>query len=108
MGDRVLKDGVIRGAMVLIISYVSLFAISTVVVTIDTHIAGQDLQLMEVITACAATLGNIGPGLGAVGPMENFEFFPAFSKIWMCFLMIAGRLELMTALVLLAPDYWTD
>ncbi len=108
LNGRVLNQDVVRGATVLIVIYVGLFAVSTVLVTLDTHIAGEEMQIIEVVTAVTAALGNIGPGLGQVGPMENFTFFPVFSKFWLCLLMIAGRLEIMTCLVLFAPTYWND
>jgi trk system potassium uptake protein TrkH len=106
LGPRVLKSNIVRGALILIVAYLGLFAISCVVVGLDTAAAGHKLSIVEIASSVAATLGNIGPGLGQFGPMENFEFLPPFSKLWMCFLMIAGRLEIMTFLVLLTPHYW--
>lgn len=108
LGDRVVKDDVVRGATVLIVVYLGLFAFSWILVTLDTHLSNNHLEITEAMTAVAVTLGNIGPGLGRLGPMESFEFLPVFSKFWLCFLMIAGRLEIMTCLVLVLPDYWTD
>ncbi|UCG28664.1 MAG: TrkH family potassium uptake protein [Bacteroidales bacterium] len=54
----------------------------------------------------AATLGNIGPGIGAVGPAENYFHLPAFGKWFLSFLMLLGRLELFTVLVLFSPSFW--
>jgi len=51
-------------------------------------------------------LGNIGPGFGTLGPMGGFEALPIPTKVLMCLLMVAGRLEVMTFLVVLAPSYW--
>jgi len=51
-------------------------------------------------------LGNIGPGFGTLGPMGGFEALPTPTKVFMCLLMVAGRLEVMTFLVVLAPSYW--
>ncbi len=57
-------------------------------------------------TASLATLGNIGPGLGLVGPTENFGFFPAYVKWWFSFAMLVGRLELYTVLILFTVTFW--
>jgi trk system potassium uptake protein TrkH len=56
--------------------------------------------------AVAATLGNIGPGIGAVGPVENYNHIPAFGKWFLSFLMLIGRLELFTVLMLFSPGFW--
>lgn len=106
MGARPLKENVIRGAIMVVLAYFLLFGLSLVLISIDARVAGLDVTAVDVTTAITATLGNIGPGFGAVGPMENFEFFPELTKLWMCFLMIAGRLEIMTLLVIMMPVYW--
>jgi len=54
----------------------------------------------------AATLGHIGPGLGAVGPSHNYAFIPGAGKLVLVFLMLLGRLELYTVLAILLPSFW--
>ncbi|GAA5496170.1 Trk system potassium uptake protein TrkH [Rubritalea halochordaticola] len=56
--------------------------------------------------AVLATLPNIGPGFGAVGPTDNFAHFMPATKIFLCLLMILGRLELYAVLVLFIPSLW--
>ena len=56
--------------------------------------------------ATAATLGNIGPGLGSVGPTDNYAHVHVFGKWILTFLMLAGRLEIYTVLILFAPAFW--
>jgi trk system potassium uptake protein TrkH len=56
--------------------------------------------------AVAATLGNIGPGIGKVGPVENFAHLSHIAKWFLSFLMLIGRLELFTVLILLTPAFW--
>jgi trk system potassium uptake protein TrkH len=68
--------------------------------------AALGLDFVSALTSVAATLNNIGPGLGTVGPTENFAHIPAAGKWVLVFLMIAGRLELYTFLVILIPDFW--
>jgi len=57
-------------------------------------------------TASAATLNNIGPGLGRVGAVENYGFFSPLSKLVMSMLMVLGRLEVYAILVLVFPRFW--
>jgi trk system potassium uptake protein TrkH len=64
------------------------------------------LDIVSACTAVTATLFNIGPGLGAVGPTQSFAFIPTSGKVLLSFCMILGRLEFMTIFVLLLPDFW--
>ena len=58
------------------------------------------------ISAVAATLGNVGPGLGTVGPVENYSHFSLTAK-WICsFSMLVGRLEAYSVVVLFFPEFW--
>jgi trk system potassium uptake protein TrkH len=68
--------------------------------------AAMGLDFVTALTATAATLNNIGPGLGTIGPTDNFAHLPAGAKWLLAFLMIAGRLELYTFFVLFIPDFW--
>ena len=56
----------------------------------------------------AATLNNIGPGLGTVGATQNYGHFGIPSKMLFVFLMMLGRLEIFPILVLLVPRFWRD
>ena len=59
-------------------------------------------------SASGACLGNIGPGFGLIGATDNYAWMPASAK-WLCsFLMLIGRLELFTVLVLFIPGFWRD
>ena len=57
-------------------------------------------------SAVIACLGNIGPGLGQVGPTQNYAALPSVAKVFLSFCMLLGRLELTTLLVLLMPSFW--
>lgn len=87
-----------------IITHIFLFSIvvflGTVLVSIDNH------DMITNLTAVLSCVGNIGPGFNLVGPAENYSVFSDFSKAILSFLMIAGRLELMTVLLLFTPGYW--
>ena len=64
------------------------------------------LDFTSAVGATIATLGNIGPGIGIVGPVENYAAIPQAGKWFLSFLMLLGRLELFTVLVILSPFFW--
>jgi trk system potassium uptake protein TrkH len=66
----------------------------------------QGLDLVTAFTAVVAALGNVGPGLGAVGPASNYGFISDAGKYFLSFYMLIGRLELFTVLVLFLPSFW--
>lgn len=70
------------------------------------HVDSDGDQLLDSATAVAATLNNIGPGLGAVGPTMNYSLFAPQSKLLLSLLMLLGRLELFAILVLFVPSFW--
>jgi len=80
--------------------YVFLALIGTVLV------ASSGTDLLSSISASLATLGNIGPGFGAVGPAHDYAFLPGYVKLGLSALMVLGRLEITTALVVLIPAFW--
>jgi trk system potassium uptake protein TrkH len=63
-------------------------------------------DLVTAVTSVSATLGNIGPGLAAVGPMTTFSSIPGAGKIILTLCMLLGRLELITIVVLFLPRFW--
>jgi len=64
------------------------------------------LDLTSAFGAVAATLGNVGPGLGSVGPTDNYAHIPEVGKWLLALFMLLGRLEIFTVIVLFAPDAW--
>lgn len=66
------------------------------------------LDLVTAIGGAASSLGNIGPAFGALGPVNNFDVLPPAGKWWCAFLMLIGRLELFTVLILLTPFFWRN
>ena len=100
LDQRPVPHEVIRSINVFIIAYLLVFILSVLLVSTD----GQDFY--TTFTAIAATLNNIGPGLGNAGPTESFSHFSTLSKYVMIFDMLAGRLELYPLLVFFAPEFW--
>ncbi|TFG62170.1 MAG: TrkH family potassium uptake protein, partial [Spirochaetales bacterium] len=94
------KQELINEVAGFVILYMSLlFAVTLIVAT-----GGYDI--ITSFTATLATLGNIGPGFGRIGPVFNYGFLPGYIKGTLIFVMIAGRLELVTVLVLFMPRFW--
>ncbi len=87
-----------------ILAFVVFYMLISIVSTVVISALGYDLNTS--LGAVAATLGNIGPGLGLVGPVENYAHIPVFGKWFLSFLMLIGRLELFTVLVLFSPAFW--
>ncbi|MFW6125238.1 MAG: potassium transporter TrkG, partial [Pirellulales bacterium] len=63
-------------------------------------------KLIDAAGAVAATLNNIGPGLGVIGATKNYTHFVWYTKLMMICLMMLGRLELYVILVLFVPRFW--
>ena len=64
------------------------------------------LDFESAVGGAASSLGNVGPALGDLNPIVNFSELPAFGKWWCGFLMLLGRLELFTVLILFTPFFW--
>lgn len=84
--------------------YLSLYMALTVAAILVLSIEGKDFT--TTVTAVAATIGNIGPGLGEVGPLGNFGGFNNLSKLVMSFCMILGRIEIYPILITMMPSAW--
>ena len=100
LGDRAVEPAILRSVAVFFATYMGLFLLaSTIVVAL-----GADL--LTGASATVACLSSIGPGLDAVGPVQNYGWMPGASKLVLSFCMIAGRLELFALFALLHPDCW--
>ncbi len=89
-----------------ILGFFILYMLSFIVGTLVFSLLGLDFQ--TAIGGAASTLGNIGPALGDLGPVNNYGFLPDAAKWWASFLMLIGRLELFTVLILLTPFFWRN
>ncbi|MFD1644896.1 TrkH family potassium uptake protein [Haloarchaeobius litoreus] len=107
LGGRALDERAIRGIYGFTLLYIVIFFVGALVLAADAAFFGSmSLTVIEAMTASAATIGNIGPGLGMVGPMGSYIEFTPQSKLFMVGLMWVGRLEIFPVLVLLTRAYW--
>jgi trk system potassium uptake protein TrkH len=100
IGGAPVTQEVVSHISAFFILFVLVFAVGTLIMTFFT----PDLQ--TALSSVIATLGNIGPGLGGVGALENFASIPTVGKIVLTVLMLLGRLELYTVLIILLPSFW--
>ena len=100
LNGRVGRKDVVFSVAAFVFFYFFLTVITTAVATLS------GIDLISSFTAALAMIGNIGPGLGAVGPVENFGFFESGIKWWFSFIMLAGRLELYTMFIFFMPSFW--
>ena len=97
---RIVPADVQAGIQSMFTLYMAVFILSSLALAWLGHDA------LTAISAVAATLGNVGPGLGTVGPVENYSHFSLTSK-WICsFCMLVGRLEVYSVVVLFFPEFW--
>lgn len=83
-----------------VIIYVTIFGVSSLAMTL------MGLDISTAIGSVATSLGNVGPGIGSVGPVNNFAHLPSEGKWLLSFLMMTGRLELFTVLILFTGYFW--
>ena len=100
IGNTVISRDIVRNILGFLALMTGLFISGVIVMTI------LGLDLVSAFAAIAATLNNIGPGLGSVGPTDNYAHIPLLGKWVLSFFMLAGRLEIYTVLILLAPSFW--
>ena len=100
IGGTIVGRDVIGAITCFFVIYVTLFALFSVIMS------ALGLDVLTAMASVAATLGNIGPGLGAVGPTDNYAAIPAAGKWVLSLCMLLGRLEIFTVLMLLVPATW--
>jgi len=100
IGGKPVSKDILRSVLGFLALYIALFVVCTVLV------AGTGVDFLTSLSAVAATIGNIGPGFGMVGPTENFALIPEAGKWILIWCMLLGRLEIYTVIILLVPEFW--
>ena len=101
LGGAVVDEDAVRSILAFTLLYLGLLVFAAILIALDTARAGITLSSLEIVSASLATLGNIGPGFGRLGPFGNYLFFPLPSKLLMIALMWVGRLEIVPVLAVL-------
>ena len=100
IAGKAVPDDVLRSVLGFMALYMGLFALCSVL------LAGLGVDFTTAFGAVAATLGNIGPGFGMVGPVENYAQIPYLGKWLLIWCMLLGRLEIYTVIILLVPEFY--
>jgi trk system potassium uptake protein TrkH len=87
-----------------VLGFFILYMLSFIIGVIVFSVLGLDFK--TALGAAASTLGNVGPALGDLGPVHTYADLPSLAKWWATFLMLIGRLELFTVLILFTPFFW--
>ncbi|HHW23456.1 MAG TPA: TrkH family potassium uptake protein [Clostridiaceae bacterium] len=99
-GGKTVDNDVLSGIMNYFFVYIVVFSAALLIISLD------GFDFVSNFTAVAATIGNVGPGLGIVGPMGSFADYSDLSKIVFSFAMLFGRLEIYPMLILFTPMFW--
>jgi trk system potassium uptake protein TrkH len=100
IAGKAVPDDVLRSVLGFLALYMGLFGLCSVL------LAGLGVDFTTAFGAVAATLGNIGPGFGMVGPVENYAQIPYAGKWLLIWCMLLGRLEIYTVVILLVPEFY--
>lgn len=101
VNQKVVSDDVVSSVTSFFLLYIFIFAVSVLVILLI-----EDISILGALSACAASIGNVGPGFEEIGPSNSYKFLSGISKLWLCILMLIGRLELYTVLVIFTPMFW--
>ena len=100
LNDKVVPPEIIRTALSFIVIFLFLVSAGTLVMT------ATGLDLIDALAATLASISNVGPSFGSFGPASNYGAITPFGKWFLAILMMIGRLEIFTVLILFAPTFW--
>jgi trk system potassium uptake protein TrkH len=100
LNNKAVTKDITFNVLAFMIIYLMVFAAGSVILSL------LGVDFVTAMGSVATSLGNIGPGIGSVGPVNNFAHIPFTGKWFLSFLMLLGRLELFTVLILFTPFFW--
>ena len=100
INGRAIQEDIKSSVLAFIMIYVAIIAVSSIIISFS------GIDFTTALGAVCSSLGNVGPAIGDVGPANNYGFLPAWVKYFLSFLMLLGRLELFTIMILFTPFYW--
>lgn len=99
--DKAVTQDITFNVLAFFIIYINIFTIGAGIMTLF------GVDFITAMGSVATSLGNVGPGIGTVGPVDNFAHLPSAGKWFLSFLMLLGRLELFTVILLFTPYFWS-
>ena len=100
LGEKIIDDDVVKATLGFYLFYLLIFIFTALILSMT------GLDFVTALTASAAAIGNIGPGLGAIGPTLDWGHLTDFAKWLTSFCMLLGRLEIFTVMVLFSRTFW--
>ena len=100
LGEKIIDDDVVKATLGFYLFYLLIFIFTAIILSMT------GLDFVTALTASAAAIGNIGPGLGAIGPTYDWGHLTDFAKWLTSFCMLLGRLEIFTVIVLFSRSFW--
>lgn len=98
--EKSVPNEIISNILAFFLFYIGIFVFGTLVMSV------LGLDFPSAMGSVATSLGNVGPAIGSVGPSNNFAHIPDIGKWFLSFLMLMGRLELFTILIIFSPSFW--
>lgn len=106
IGREPVAEGVVEAVQTFFLLYMASFMTGTFLLGIIGSIGDPQLDMVTTVSAVASSLGNVGPGLGLVGPSGTYEVVPDLGKWLLSALMIIGRLEILPIVILFNHELW--
>lgn len=100
--DKPVTRGIVFNIMAFFILYLVVFVFGSLV------FSAMGIDFITSLGAAASSLGNVGPAFGELSPVNNYDSLPPAGKWWSSFLMLLGRLELFTVLIIFTPSFWKN
>tara|TARA_Y100001968_G_C19374097_1_gene726667 strand:- start:743 stop:1549 length:807 start_codon:yes stop_codon:yes gene_type:complete len=100
IGKNIIDDDIVRSTLGFYLFYILIFALCSLIISMN------GIDMISSISISASSIGNIGPGLGMIGPSGNWGHLNDFSKYLATFCMLLGRLEIFTVIILFSRTYW--
>ena len=100
IAGRIVDEGIIKNTLGFYLFYILIFIIGAII------FSSFNIDIVTSLSASASSIGNIGPGLGLIGPTDNWGHLPSQLKILSALLMLLGRLEIFTIMVLFTRIFW--
>lgn len=100
LGNTPVSQTIMRSIWGFFFLFVGIFIVGSIA------LAALGMDMISALSAMATCLGNVGPGFGSIGPMDNYALVPPVGKWILIFTMLLGRLEIYTIIVLLMPAFW--
>ncbi|MBT4602502.1 MAG: TrkH family potassium uptake protein, partial [Bacteroidetes Order II. Incertae sedis bacterium] len=100
LGNKVVSQEVMKNVLSFIVLYLGLIGFGTMAMSF------LGLDILTSFGATLSSVGNVGPAFGTLGPTENYAHLPQMAKWVLSFLMMAGRLEIFTVIIVFVPAFW--